>query len=335
MERIKFNDSKHHFYWQCIFPITLFFTFLLIPPFLSAQTIQENNMNSYVGHRHLTIVDDEKNISFPVLIMYPTHIPSKQISLGPFVIHSTQGAPVGDGKYPIIIISHGTGGTHLGYLTIAQYLTEHGYIVAMPEHYGNNHNNNDLEGTMSNLENRPRHISLVIDALSGDPQLKDHGQHNNVAIIGHSMGGYTALAVAGGEPWSESKEKVKVRADNRIKALVLLAPATYWYIPESSLDNINIPIFMLTAEHDKPLPSGWHKETSEIVLSHLPSTTPIIFRVVENAGHFSFLSPFPDSMQSPNFPPSTDPDGFDRDKFHNALNVEIRTFLDPILSKQR
>jgi predicted dienelactone hydrolase len=287
-------------------------------------------MKNYIGHRNLTIQDKEKNISFPLLLMYPSDSSSKEVNLGPFTINSTSEASILDGEFPLVIISHGTGGTHLGYLTIAQHLVEHGYVVAMPEHYGNNRNNNDLEGTLENLEVRPRHISLAIDFLWSDLLLKSH-LNNKVALIGHSMGGYTALAVAGGEPWSEKKEKVRVVPDKRLNALVLLAPATEWYTPEASLKNVTLPILMLTAEHDQPLPSGWHKRTSGLVLNQIQDKKQISFRVVENSGHFSFLSPFPQVMHSPNFLPSTDPDGFDREKFHKILNIEIFEFLKNVL----
>jgi len=54
----------------------------------------------------------------------------------------------------------------------------------------------------------------------------------------------------------------------------------------------------------------------------------ITHHIVENAGHFSFLSPFPETMVSPDFPPSQDPEEFDRAVFHHRLSGEIIAFLD-------
>ncbi len=306
--------------------MVILIAFLLLP-LLNAQQMKEKNMDKYVGSRNITVVDKVKGIRFPLFLMYPTPVPSKKINLGPFSIKATPDAPVGNSQYPLVIISHGTGGNHLGYLTIAQYLAEQGYIVAMPEHYGNNRNNNDLEGTIENLINRPRHICLVIDVVSLDPQLKDHVQKNNTAVIGHSMGGYTALAVAGGSPWSESREKIEVNSDSRVKAIVLLAPATLWYTPDNSLANVKIPILMLIAEHDPYAP----KIHADIVIKQVADASQLSFRVVKNAGHFSFLSPFPPSMVHPGFLPSTDPEGFDRKAFHRILNQDLLTFLNSAL----
>jgi predicted dienelactone hydrolase len=282
-------------------------------------------MGTRTGARNLTIADPEIGIEFPTFILYPSGEPSGIVNLGPFSVEATRDAQIRDGVFPIAVISHGTGGNHLGYLGFAQYLADHGFIIAMPEHYGNNRTNNSLEGTTENLEYRPRHISLVIDAIIEDTFFRGHTINSKAAIIGHSMGGYTALAVAGGEPWSEAREKVAVHADERVKAIVLLAPATDWYTPPKSLGKVKAQVLMLTAEHDPHTPAS----NAERVLEQIPHTT---HRQIPNAGHFSFLSPFPTAMTNPGFPPSTDPAGFNREEFHQTLAPELRKFLQSALN---
>ncbi|WP_220149671.1 alpha/beta hydrolase family protein [Psychromonas sp. B3M02] len=284
-------------------------------------------MKHYVGHRHLKIVDKERSISSPLLVMYPSYEPAKPVIIGPYTVESTLDAKIIKERLPVVIISHGTGGTHLGYLTIAEYLAENGYIVAMPEHYGNNTHNNTLEGALENLQMRPKHISLALNSVYADSVFAANVT-DKVALIGHSMGGYTVLAAAGGQPWTESHEKVIVQHDKRIDALVLLAPATEWFTPEGTLNNVNLPILMLTAEHDFPLENGWHKRTADLVINRIIDKEKVISKVVDNAGHFSFLSPFPKSMSSPHFLPSTDQVGFNRVDFHKQLNKEIKAFLN-------
>jgi len=233
-------------------------------------------------------------------------------------------APAAEGRFPVVVISHGNGGSHLVYRAISTHLAKNGYVVAMLEHAGNNRNNNELEGTHENLVNRPRHVRLTIDAVSSDPRFRACVQPDNVAIIGHSIGGYTALAVAGGTPWSETRQRVDVVADPRVRALVLLAPATAWYLPKDSLSQVSVPILMLVAEHD-PFTPRWH---ADVVLDRVPDRAQVTCRVIENAGHFSFLSPFPAQMRNASFLPSTDPEGFDREKFHERLPAELLEFLD-------
>ncbi|MBF0501708.1 MAG: alpha/beta fold hydrolase [Candidatus Riflebacteria bacterium] len=278
----------------------------------------------FVGCHTILIKDETKSITSPALILYPTDIPSKPTMLGSFEVDVSTDAPVAQGRFPLIVISHGGGGSHLVYRTIGTHLAKNGYIVAMPEHPGNNRSNNELEGTHENLVNRPRHIRLTIDAISSDARYHDCVQVASTAIIGHSMGGYTALAVAGGIPWSKTRERVDVVSDPRVRALVLLAPATAFYYPEDSLRNVTVPILMLVAEHDDITPR-WQ---AELVLDRVPDRTQVTFRVIENAGHLSFLSPFPLHMRNAKFLPSTDPNGFDREKFHEQLPAEILSFLD-------
>ena len=272
----------------------------------------------------MQISDEAKGISFPALVLYPTETPSAPTAFGPYTMDVSPDAPVAEGRFPVVVISHGNGGSHLVYRALSTHLARNGYVVAMLEHAGNNRNNNELEGTHENLVNRPRHVRLTIDAVSSDPQLSACAQPDNVAIIGHSIGGYTALAVAGGTPWSETRQRVDVVADPRVRALVLLAPATAWYLPEDSLSQVSVPILMLVAEHD-PFTPRWH---ADLVLDRVPDRAQVTCRVIENAGHFSFLSPFPPQMRNASFLPSTDPEGFDREKFHERLPAELLDYLD-------
>lgn len=280
----------------------------------------------FVGSKQFVVKDEAKNISFPVLVHYPTYKTSKPIAFGPYKMDVSPDAEMIEGQFPMIIISHGNGGSHLLYRTISTYLAKNGYIVAMLEHYGNNRNNNSLENTIENLETRPRHLSLTIDFLLSDDWFSRHIEPNKIGVIGHSMGGYTALALAGGIPRTKEGIVVEVNSDSRIKAIILLAPGTGWFM--HGLDKVTIPILMFTAEHD-PITPKWN---GEIVLNYVPDKSKVIFREIENAGHFSFLSPFPETMKNANFLPSTDPDGFDREKFHSQLPIDILDFLYDKLS---
>jgi hypothetical protein len=49
---------------------------------------------------------------------------------------------------------------------------------------------------------------------------------------------------------------------------------------------------------------------------------------IKNARHYSFNTTFPEAMKNPNFDPSTDPDGYDREALHRILSIEIFEFLN-------
>jgi predicted dienelactone hydrolase len=281
----------------------------------------------FAGSKQLTIKDEIKNISFPLLVQYPTQETPRPIAFGPYTMNVSPDAEIIEGQFPLIIISHGNGGSPLLYRTISTHLAKNGYIVAMLEHYGNNRNNNALENTTENLVTRPRHVSLTIDFLLSDNFFSNHIAQNKIGVIGHSMGGYTALALAGGIPRTREGQVVEVASDSRVKAIVLLAPGTGWFM--NSLDKVTIPILIFIAEHD-PITPKWN---GEIVLNCVPDKLKVTYKEIENAGHFSFLSPFPLTMKNADFLPSMDPVGFDREKFHKQLPIDILDFLNGKLNE--
>lgn len=292
--------------------------------------MKDRNRKIFVGCRQFILKDKINEISFPVLVQYPTFTSSAPTNFGPYVMDVSPDADIiSEEQFPLIIISHGNGGSHLLYRTISTYLVKKGYMVAMPEHYGNNRNNNELENSVRNLQLRPRHVSLTIDNLISESSFAENISTGEIAVIGHSMGGYTALALAGGNPWTKDGERIEVSADPRVKAIVLLAPGAGWFYHPANINKITVPILLLTAEHDIVTP-GWN---ADIVLNIASDKSRVISRQIENAGHFSFLSPFPEAMRNPKFFPSTDPEGFDRHEFHTRLPVEIHEFLNENLRK--
>ncbi|MCU7548209.1 dienelactone hydrolase family protein [Chitinophagaceae bacterium LB-8] len=278
----------------------------------------------FAGSRQLEVTDESLGISFPVLVHYPTYQPSTPTPFGPYIMDVSPQADIIDGQFPLAIISHGNGGSHLLYRTISIYLAKNGYIVAMPEHYGNNRNNNELAQSTENLVLRPKHVSLTIDALLSEKDLGKCISPNNIGVAGHSFGGYTALALAGGIPWTQTGQKVEAPHDPRVKALVLMAPAAGWFIPKDSLAEVTVPILLFAAERD-PYTPKWN---ADVIINGVSDKSQVTFRLIEGAGHFSFLSPFPPAMKHPGFLPSTDPEGFDREQFHIKLPQEILKFLN-------
>jgi predicted dienelactone hydrolase len=296
-------------------------------------------MTASAGCRAFELLDEKMSMTFPMLVMYPSNSPEQPETLGPYTLNVAMNGPAASGSFPLIVISHGSGGSHLVYRTLAEHLARNGFVVAMPEHPRNNRNNNDLEGTAANLANRPRHVHLVIDWAFSSEAFGSCLIPDTVAIIGNSMGGYTALATAGGVPTAFPHEaayaqgaddqrprQIEVIPDSRVKALVLLAPAAAWFMAPGALRGVQVPILLWTAEKDSYTPE-FH---AQIIKAGVPDQTRIEHRIAANAGHFSFLSPFPEAMTNPAFLPSQDPEGFDRECFHQEMNAGILAFLNPV-----
>lgn len=275
------------------------------------------------GLRHLGIVDPESGSSFPSVVLYPSEAPTMATPVGPYTFDATLDAPIAAGRFPVCVISHGGGGSHLVYRSIAGHLARHGFIVVAPEHPGDNRNDGSLYDTIEAAANRPAQASLAIDAVLADARLGPAADAGRIGAIGHSMGGYTALALVGGHPWSRSGRPIPVRADPRVRAAVLLAPSTDWFRGPGSLADIVSPILVMTGAEDEVTPAAGISE----VMAGLPAGVLRALIVVEGAGHFSFLTPFPEAMRRPGFRPATDPAGFDRERFHARLPAAVHAFL--------
>jgi len=283
-----------------------------------------------VGCRSLFVVDAVQGVRLPVWVLYPTRAPEQLEQFGPYPVPVAMNAPLDGGSARLVVISHGHNGSPWTHRETAAHLARAGLVVALLEHLGNSRSDIRWQGTAANLENRPRHVRLTIDALFEDKQIGTSVCPVAVAIIGHSIGAYTALAVAGGRPrafaheWPDGQARpISVIQDTRVRALVLLAPASGWFMDAGALADVDIPVLMRTGELDAVTPA-FH---AELILRGVRHPHRIDHRIIRGAGHFSFQTPFPPAMTNADFPPSQDPAGFDRRAFQQELNNEILTFL--------
>src|SRR5687768_14692065 len=280
-----------------------------------------------VGCRAIDVTDAEQGVRLPLHVLYPTAAPARATSFGPYTLDVAVDADIADlGALPLALISHGNGGSPWAYRGLASYLASAGVAVALVEHIGNSRSDNALAGTPANLANRPRHVRLALDAVYA--ALGD-GLAPDATVIGHSIGGYTALAVAGGRPSALPRETpdgvaqpVPVTTDPRVRAVVLLAPAPPWYMGPGALAEVRVPLLVRTGERDDLMPP-W---VIERILAGLPDDARMDLRVEPGAGHFAWITPVPPAMAGPHFPPAQDPPGFDRAAYLAQLYPEILAF---------
>lgn len=136
----------------------------------------------------------------PVTIYYPSSAADQPLQRGPFHLQlAWQGAPVaGNGR--LVVVSHGSGGNPWVYSDLARSLVAAGFVVAMPEHAGDNAKDPSKPGPDS-WKKRPAEVSRAIDAIAKDPALAPLLSLDKVGMYGMSAGGHTALSLAGGR-WS-------------------------------------------------------------------------------------------------------------------------------------
>lgn len=141
----------------------------------------------------------------PVTVYYPSTSEAKTVNRGPFTLDvAWRGAPArGNGR--LVVVSHGSGGSPWVHADLARALVEDGFVVAMPEHRGDNFHDLSTPGPES-WRRRPVEVSRAIDAVGGDRRLSPLLALDRVGMYGMSAGGHTALSLAGGR-WSPAGMK--------------------------------------------------------------------------------------------------------------------------------
>jgi predicted dienelactone hydrolase len=141
-----------------------------------------------------------KNGDGPVMVFYPTTAAEQPLRRGPFTMPLAEnGAPVrGNGR--LVVISHGSGGSPWVHSDLARMLVAAGFVVAGPEHAGDNYRDRASVGPAS-WKRRPQEVSRAIDAIAAEPRLGPLLALDRVGMYGMSAGGHTALSLAGGR-WS-------------------------------------------------------------------------------------------------------------------------------------
>lgn len=139
----------------------------------------------------------------PVTVYYPTAAPDQPVQRGPFTLQLAVDAPPARGNGHLVVLSHGSGGNPWVHADLARALVDAGFVVAMPEHQGDNARDPSHPGPESWLR-RPWEVSRAIDAVQHDGRLAPLLAFDQVGMFGISAGGHTALTLAGGR-WSPAR----------------------------------------------------------------------------------------------------------------------------------
>ncbi len=160
-----------------------------------------------------------------------------------------------DARYPLVVLAHGASSHGIYDVLHAHNLASHGYIVAVIT-YGDDRTAIPDDPNLHVGFLRPLMTKAVVDSLLASETFGPHIDAENIGIGGHSYGGFTALAVAGG---LHLGNEATVR-DERIKAAVIAAPWVggrfglskhYAFGPGNrDLDRVTIPIISFFGTND-------------------------------------------------------------------------------------
>ncbi|MGH1392485.1 MAG: alpha/beta hydrolase [Trichormus sp.] len=196
---------------------------------------------------------------------------------------------------PVIVISHGLGSDSSNFEYLASHLASYGFAVVVPNHPGSDagqarrvHQQGNDVISVEEFQHRPLDVKYILDQLEISNQ--SHGEFQGklnlqqVGVFGQSLGGYTALALAGGKinfeqlqqdckpeklnkTWNMSllfqcralalKDNYPLNnlQDQRVKAAIAVNPITSSIFGKAGMNQIKIPVMLIGSSEDTVAPA--------------------------------------------------------------------------------
>jgi predicted dienelactone hydrolase len=302
-----------------------------------------------VGFTQFTVADSGTAIA--AAAWYPSSSEPVDTTLGLFRQTVALEGRMAPGRFPLVIFSHGTGGWLGSSYDTARRLAEAGFIAVALTHPHDNSADRSAAGSRRNLIDRPRHLSVVLDYVLKRWAARNSVDSQRIGAFGHSLGAYTVLVAAGAMPdlatiSAMCRTNVSApecafirqnhgdqlhyavvppgtwRADRRIRAIVVAAPALGFVFGVSGLQGVRVPVQLWAAEDDSQAPNAWN---SDLIERRLPSKPEV--HKPPRSGHFSFLAPCTRALARAVPLICTDPAGLDRAAFHEELDADVVRFF--------
>ena len=299
------------------------------------------------GFRFIDVPADAEGPSISGALWYPCAEPAGTVQLGPYVLSVTKDCPLGGGKHPLVVVSHGRGGTFLGHQDTAEALADAGFIVAAINHPGDTFSDKSRISELSVYVSRPADIKRLIAYMLGSSSAAPFIDPSRIGFFGFSRGGYTGLAVIGanadfanatalcGDSQMRVCQQIRSRDfpgpiphDPRIKAAVVADPLAIFFTAEA-VAPIKTPVQLWASEQ-----GGDGVFLRDVAPLDTKLSAPHEFHVVRNAGHFAFLL-CPPALAQTAADICTDPTGFDRAAFHKEFNAAVVKFLQDKLDARK
>lgn len=235
-----------------------FISILLVPLFVGASydPLRLADAETETEIVHYTLRDADRAREIPVRIFLPPHREAA----------------------PVILVSHGLGGSLEDGAYLGKHWAARGYVVLFLQHAGSDEPIwRDVPpearaealrsaASTSQLLHRIRDVRFVLDQANEDHLLRNRMDLQRVGITGHSFGAITAQLLSGARIGFLNFE------DRRIQAAMLMSPsASLVGSGEQAFGHVEIPWMLMTGTRDRSVISG---ETAASRLRVYPALPP-------------------------------------------------------------
>ncbi|MEG9862762.1 MAG: hypothetical protein V6Z81_09820 [Parvularculales bacterium] len=299
-----------------------------------------------------TITSSELTIG----VWYPSDAPEQDRRLGPFDVRlAFDAVPKTDGKYQIILMSHGNSGYFRNYHLTAKALADAGFIVIAPMHAADELMKGDDIPKV--LDWRVRELKAAFDSVLDIKTFNRIADISRIHVLGHSLGAVTALNAAGAgfditllhehcarenDPaFCERRDRGPSQRGTITPDLSLDIPLRHF--PEAFINGgaavvapvgqlvffeedsfLARKVFIVGLEGDKITLPQFHAK----YLADIFPEKYIEHYSIRPGHHFAFVAPFADRVPGKeSIPVAKDPAGFDRKAFLDAINQDLVEFF--------
>ena len=270
------------------------------------------------GFQTLGLWEAEQNLRMDVAIWYPARRAPRTLRYGEWEFRGARRATPAPGRYPLILLSHDSGGSRFSLYLLAEALARSGFVVAAPTHRMDNMNLIADPFSLAQLRDRVRELRALPDVLAKTAPFTNIVNLDRIGVIGIGPGGTAALLLAGGRldnagwehycfragsrdvycsawvaPRMEAMAKAITRdeswLDPRIDAVAVIAPAYGMLFSPRSLKDVQTPVLLLRADLDRINRAPHH---ADAIFKALPRTPEYaILHHTDNASLMSLCTP--------------------------------------------
>jgi predicted dienelactone hydrolase len=192
-------------------------------------------------------------------------------------------------KQPVIIFSHGFHGCATQSRFLMDALASAGYLIFAPNHRDATCNagnaswlgrpevpfRNPATWNEASYRHRAEDVRRLLKAIESDARFRTRADLSYLGLIGHSLGGYTVLGLAGGWPsWRLTSAK----------AVLALSPYSQPFIAHHALSGLSAPVMYQGGTRDFGITPAIQKTAG----AYDQSPEPKYYVEFDKAGHFAW-----------------------------------------------